>query len=50
MSCVPWVSEEVLNVALPLTTEAVPSEVPPSKNSTLPMVVEGVTVAMRFSG
>lgn len=44
--CAPTENVDVLSDALPPLTGDVPSETSPSKNSTLPVAVAGVTVAV----
>ena len=46
IECVPAVENEVARVALPELSVAVPSEVVPSRKVTVPVAVEGVTVAV----
>jgi hypothetical protein len=45
--CAPTASDEVLSTAEPEDTGADPSELAPSKNSTVPVAEAGVTVAVR---
>src|ERR1044071_9603075 len=47
--CLPTVRLEIDSVATPAVTGAVPSEVAPSKNSTVPVAAFGDTVAVRFT-
>jgi hypothetical protein len=46
IECVPAVENEVARVALPELSVPVPSEVVPSRKVTVPVAVEGVTVAV----
>ena len=46
IECVPAVENEVASVALPELSVPVPSEVVPSMKVTVPVAVEGVTVAV----
>jgi hypothetical protein len=46
MEWLPSASDDVLSAALPLESGDVPSDVAPSKNSTLPVATDGVTVAV----
>src|SRR5256885_14164518 len=48
--CTPTPSELVTSTALPEEIGAVPSDVAPSKNSTVPVTSDGVTLAVSVSG
>ena len=50
IECVPAVSAAVVNDALPPLRPAVPRELVPSKNSTVPVAVDGDTVAVKVTG
>jgi hypothetical protein len=50
MECAPRVSVEVLNVAAPPDKLLVPRVVAPSLNVTVPVAVDGVTVAVKVTG
>jgi hypothetical protein len=47
--CDAAVSVVVVKVAFPLLRVPVPSVVPPSRNVTVPVAVDGVTVAVNFT-
>jgi hypothetical protein len=49
MECVPAVRLAVNRVARPLLRVPLPSEVEPSKNVTVPVAVEGETVAVKVT-
>jgi ribosomal protein S5 len=49
MECVPGVKAEVEKVAAPELTVLVPIAVPPSRNVTLPVAVDGLTVAVNVT-
>ena len=49
IECVPAVENEVVNVATPELTVPVPIEVVPSRKVTVPVAVEGETVAVRVT-
>ena len=49
IECEPCVNDEVLNEATPFESATVASNVVPSENFTLPVAVEGVTVAVRVT-
>ena len=46
--CDPAVSVDVVKVAFPLLMVPVPSVAPPSRNATVPVDVDGVTVAVNL--
>ncbi len=46
MEWLPTASDDVPSVATPLESDELPSDVAPSKNSTVPVAVDGVTVAV----
>jgi hypothetical protein len=50
MECDPWLNEEVVKEATPLVSAVVPSTVVPSRNCTLPVAVEGETLALKVTG
>ena len=49
MECEPCVNDKVLNKATPFESATVPSNVVPSRNCTLPVAVDGVTVAVKVT-
>ena len=49
IECDPAVRVDVLNVALPPLSAPVPRLVLPSRNVTVPVQVDGVTVAVNFT-
>ena len=50
ITCRPATSDEVVNDAMPADNEPVPITVAPSRNSTTPIAVEGVAVAVKVTG
>jgi hypothetical protein len=49
MEWVPTVSLDVVKVTIPLTSVALPSDVAPSMHFTVPVAVDGVTVAVKVT-
>jgi hypothetical protein len=49
IECDPAERDEVLNVAFPLLRPPVPRVEPPSRNVTVPVQVDGVTVAVNLT-
>src|ERR671926_342487 len=50
MAWLPTASDEVVNVATPPESTALPSAVAPSVKLTVPLAVDGVTVAVNVTG
>ena len=50
IECFPAASDDVVSDAWPLLRATVPSEAEPSKNSTVPVAVDGETVAVKVTG
>ena len=50
IECVPTARVAVVRDAAPLLKPAVPRELTPSKNSTVPVAAEGDTVAVKVTG